>query len=304
MSNPENAPESFFDSDLTFFTACPATLCEAAERRCDGLPVREARLADLSPALVRRFVPEWAEEPDLAGASFPSSGFLLNLGLAVGDPPRPTVAGILMATEDPKRCLPHAWIRCIVERSVTDAFSATLPQVIPVAGPLDRQVRLALDVVRKNAALDVASTCSSSRPLYALAAVFEALVNAVAHRDYGVAAPIELRLRCNRLDLTVPGALYGSMTTEDVPWRMATRNPILTSLLAKCSMPEDLFSTVTTDSAPISRHPMMHRVGEGARVIEAATEVLVGKKPTWTMTTVSAPLQSDFPALRLTIPAA
>lgn len=299
MPNSEITPESVLDPDLTFFTPRPATPREAAERRCDGLPVRDARLADLSPALVRWFVPEWAEEPEPAGAFFLSHDLLRKLGLAVGDPPRPTVAGILMATDDSRRFLPHAWTRCAIE---PDDGVGT-PSEILIIGPLARQVLRAFDLVRKYAAPGT----------YAPAAVFEVLVNAVAHRDYAVQAPIELRILSNRLDLIVPGALYGSMTVEAIPWRMATRNPILTSLLAKCQAPDGLFSTVTADAAeptdptdPVhsSYRPMMRRVGEGARFIKTATEALAGQKPTWAMTTISTSTPPDTPALRLTIPVA
>lgn len=66
-------------------------------------------------------------------------------------------------------------------------------------------------------------------------AVFEAITNAVAHRDYSMAgSKVRLRLFENRLELYVPGPLVNTMTPESLPHRQASRNEAITSLLARC----------------------------------------------------------------------
>ena len=70
-------------------------------------------------------------------------------------------------------------------------------------GPLDRQVMSACHFVKKN--MRVAASKQEGRrdrPQFDLTAVFEAVVNAVAHRDYAIyGAKIRLRLFADRFEL-------------------------------------------------------------------------------------------------------
>ena len=75
-------------------------------------------------------------------------------------------------------------------------------------------------------------------PQYDMAAVFEAVVNAVAHRDYAMhGARIRLHLYADRIELSSPGALPNRMTVDDLAYRQTSRNETLTSLLARCPVP-------------------------------------------------------------------
>lgn len=65
----------------------------------------------------------------------------------------------------------------------------------------------------------------SATKQFDLTAVFEAVVNAVAHRDYSVyGSKIRLRLFSDRLELFLPGPLANAMTVESLAFRLATRN--------------------------------------------------------------------------------
>ena len=56
------------------------------------------------------------------------------------------------------------------------------------------------------------------RPQYSDRAVFEALVNAVAHRDYSMAgARIRLHMFRDRIELYVPGPLANTLTIDSMP---------------------------------------------------------------------------------------
>ena len=69
----------------------------------------------------------------------------------------------------------------------------------------------------------------------------EALVNAVAHRDYSIAgARIRLHLFGDRLELYVPGALANTLTPDSLHLRQASRNELIVSLLARCPAPTGL----------------------------------------------------------------
>ena len=69
---------------------------------------------------------------------------------------------------------------------------------------------------------------------YDINVVDEAVVNAVAHRDYSVSgSKIRLFLFADRLELYSPGKLPNGITIEQMPYRTFTRNQLLVSFLSK-----------------------------------------------------------------------
>jgi predicted HTH transcriptional regulator len=121
--------------------------------------------------------------------------------------------------------------------------------------------------------------------------VFEALVNAVAHRDYSMyGAKIRLRVFANRLEIYSPGALANTMTVDSLPFRQASRNETIASLLAKCPVPDDIAGMETP------RSTLMDRRGEGVSIILERSERLSGRAPVYEL--------PDESELRLTIFAA
>lgn len=255
--------------------------------RFDEQPVPKASLDDLDEKLWRRFASLRIQEP---------REILLNkLAMACRDDDgqmRPTIAGVLMASSDPRRWLPNAFIQAVAYVG-TDVVPNGCYQIDAqdISGPLDSQVWQACHFVRKNARL-FASKQEGRRdlPQYDMTAVFEALVNAVAHRDYSIyGAKIRLRLFADRLELYSPGAIPNTMTIESLQYRQAARNEAITSLLAKCEVPGSE-QGITTRSA------MMDKRGEGVPIILLQSERLSGKRPIYRMV--------DDAELVLTIPAA
>jgi predicted HTH transcriptional regulator len=65
-------------------------------------------------------------------------------------------------------------------------------------------------------------------PQYDLGAVFEAIVNAVAHRDYAMhGARIRLHMFSDRLELSTPGGLPNSLSVETMDSNSISRNETL-----------------------------------------------------------------------------
>ena len=257
--------------------------------RFDEQVVPAATLDDLSAALWQRFAsPRNRDSREvlldkLAMARPDGAGVL-----------RPTVAGVLMASADPRRWLPNAFIQAVSYRGTTiEPHAGPLYQIDAqdITGPLDQQVLAACHFVKKN--MRVAASKSQGRrdlPQYDLTAVFEAVVNAVAHRDYAIyGAKIRLRLFADRLELYSPGAIANTMTVDSLPYRQAARNEALTSLLAKCTVPEQ-------DDQFTQRHAMMDKRGEGVQIILDSTEKLAGVRPSYRLV--------DESELLLVIPAA
>jgi ATP-dependent DNA helicase RecG len=257
--------------------------------RFDEQPVPGARLDDLQEGLWMRFAGKRVRD---------SREILLDkLAMARKDADgeaRPTVAGVLMASPNPRAWLPNAFIQAVAYRGVQirpDGDAAYQLDAQDISGPLDAQVMAACHFVKKN--MQVFASKDQGRhdlPQFDMTAVFEAMVNAVAHRDYSIhGAKIRLRLFADRLEIYSPGAIPNTMTVDSLPYRQACRNEAITSLLAKCPVPE-------ADQAETGRSAMMDKRGEGVQLILGRTEQLSGKTPVFRLI--------DESELLLTIPAA
>ena len=196
---------------------------------------------------------------------------------------RPTVAGILMATDDPRRWLPNAFVQAVAYRGteVRSTISADPYQLdaADLSGPLDVQVRDACTFVARNMKVAAFKDLGRiDRPMFDMTAVFEAMVNAVAHRDYSIrGAKIRLRLFADRLELYSPGRLPNTMTIDNLPYLQSSRYEVITSLLAKCAVPEGI-PGLSTD-----RRTLMDRRGEGVRMVLDNSERLAGRLPEYRM---------------------
>ena len=211
--------------------------------RFDEQTVRGAKLDHLSPELWERFrTPRTGDTRD---------DLLTKLRLArrdESDTLRPTVAGVLMATSDPRQWFPNAYIQAVAYRGnqIRPEASGDPYQLdaADISGPLDTQVANACHFVSKNmktAAFKYQGR--RDRPQFDMTAVFEAIVNAVAHRDYSIyGSKIRLRLFDDRLELYSPGAIPNTMSVESLVHLQSTRNEMIASLLAKCPVPADSLS--------------------------------------------------------------
>lgn len=184
---------------------------------------------------------------------------------------RPTVSGILLASKEPRQFLANAFIQAVAYRG-TERDSARQIDALDIIGPLDEQIHEACFFVKKN--MRVAAVKEPARrdiPQYSMRAVFEAIVNAVAHRDYSIqASKIRLHMFADRLEIFSPGAIPNTMTIESLPLRQAVRNELLTSLLARCPLEDNELSE---DSF------IMDKRGEGVPIILSESEKLSGKRP-------------------------
>ena len=188
---------------------------------------------------------------------------------------RITIAGVLLCTREPGQWLPHAQIQAVSyvgERQDINYQS----DARDFGGPLDEQVLEALHFVRRN--MRVAATKEMARverPQFSARATFEALVNAVAHRDYSMAgARVRLHLFGNRLELYVPGALANTLTPDSMDSRQYSRNELIVSLLARCRVDEQ---------EDLVRSHIMDRRGEGVPIILDESRELSGRLPEYTL---------------------
>lgn len=79
-------------------------------------------------------------------------------------------------------------------------------------------------------------------PEYPEVAVQEAIVNAVAHRDYSHfvrGSHIQVRMFADRLEVQNPGGLYGGVTVDELKEGQSTRNLLLVQLMEDVHLVED-----------------------------------------------------------------
>lgn len=243
--------------------------------RFDETPVAQATIDTLEEALWRRFAPKTTQEP--------AEHLLAKLAMAAQEDVgiwRPTVAGLLLASREPHRHLPGAFIQAVAYagNAVTPATAnAYQRDALDLTGPLDQQIFGACDFVRKNMRVAARKKAQGGRedlPQFDMLSVFEAVTNAVAHRDYSLAgSKVRLRLFEDRLEIYTPGMLPNTMTPESLPYRQAARNEAVTSLLARCP--------VVRDDLSAHRSHIMDKRGEGVPIILTRSEALSGKLPVY-----------------------
>jgi len=185
---------------------------------------------------------------------------------------RATVGGILLASEDPRKWLPNAWIQAVCYQGCRPDTAQQIDSR-DITGPLDRQIRKAVRFVVANQRVAAyKNPARTDLPQFSVRAVFEAIVNAVVHRDYAVSGShIRLFLFKDRLELYSPGGLCNSMTTADLRTSQFTRNELLASRLGQCR--------VGDVAGAGGRESFIERRGEGIAVIEDETFALAGQRP-------------------------
>lgn len=176
---------------------------------------------------------------------------------------RPTVAGLLAFSSDPARLLPSAYVEAACYGG-TRLSSDDLVHAERLAGPVSDQIDAGVAFVMHfmNAGRD-----AEGEEAYEIDVVDEAIVNAVAHRDYSVSgSKIRLFLYADRLELYSPGKLPNGLTIEEMPYRTFTRNQLLVSFLSK--MRSKRTGQVFLESR-----------GEGVRKILDDGEAHAGRRP-------------------------
>jgi predicted HTH transcriptional regulator len=242
---------------------------------------------DIDPARQERFV-----RGDLPAASTPLSTSiqlkkLYLLGEDEQQNPRLTVSGVLLLTPRPADFLSSAYIQCVAYRGVERDGDSQL-DAQDCDGPLDDQIHDALAFVKRNMRVEAVKRPGRiDIPQYDLRAVYEAVVNAVAHRDYSIpGARIRLHLFRDRLELSSPGGLPNTLTVESMDANSISRNETLVNLLSRY-YPADPLS---------KRQNLIERRGEGVPMILRHSEQLSLRRPLYEL--------RDNSELKLTIYAA
>ena len=232
----------------------------------DEQPLPETGFNTLDPSL-------WRPLLSAAGAVEPEVA-LEKLKLLAPDGAgvmRATVAGVLLCTSNPEQWLPNATIAATRYHGADRTTGQVDAQEI--RGPLMRQISDAVTFAVRN--MRVAARKTPARidmPQYGDKAIFEAVVNAVVHRDYSVrGSRIRLSMFSNRLEIQSPGTLPNNLTLESMAMLQATRNQAIASLMGRMPVGEVRGSG--------ERRYFMERRGDGVPTIQRETRELSGKSP-------------------------
>ncbi len=232
----------------------------------------------------------WEPLISAAGAADPRRA-LLNLRLLARDEAgvdRATNTGVLLCAPSPQQWLPQAIILATHYRGLDRASGQLDAQEI--AGPLPAQIADAVKFVLRNMRVSARKIPEREDiPQYSKAAVFEAVVNAVAHRDYSMSSRrIRLSMFKDRLEIESPGQLPNGMTIEGMEASQAARNEVIASVFGR--MP------VADVPGSSDRRYLMERRGDGVSIIRTKTEEATGVPPEYELV--------DGSSLLLRIPAA
>ena len=252
--------------------------------RFEEQPVPESSVDDLSEDLWAKYTTRSDEPDDLV---------LLKRGLLSRDETgtvRASVAGVLFCCEEPERFLSNAYIEAVRYRGTFQDSNYQI-DARKIRGPLNRQIDQAMDFLWRNQTVSAVKKPHRVETWqFGERAVFEAIVNAVAHRDYSVSvSKIRFFMFDDRMEIYSPGALPNTVTVDSLALRQATRNELITSLLAETPVAD----------APRNggRGFYMEKRGDGVPIILGESEKLAKRKPEYRLIDDSELLLTIYSAM-------
>lgn len=159
---------------------------------------------------------------------------LIDLGVAVESQGTVvlTTAGVVMFARDPSAAVSGARVQ-VVRRDGVDHAAPTRDRRV-LLGPLPtlvEAVRAWIDD-HTEASEAVVGLRRERVPAYPTAVLREALLNALAHRDYGLAgSTVDITVFGDRLEIQSPGGLPGHVTVDNLRHEHYSRNPRIMALL-------------------------------------------------------------------------
>ncbi|MBN1876001.1 MAG: putative DNA binding domain-containing protein [Anaerolineae bacterium] len=185
----------------------------------DEIPVPRTTVADLDMEAFedyyrRVYAIPWVDD------EIPLGPLLENMRFVVPDlegQPRLSLTGVLLFAERPQDFLYHARISAV--RWAGWEAGETIIDRQEIGGRLPQQIQHAEAFIVRNTALAtrIEGMQQTDIPQYPRPALREAIVNAVAHRDYSLeSAQILLYIFDDRIELRSPGTLPNSVTLDNI----------------------------------------------------------------------------------------
>lgn len=252
-----------------------------------------------------------------------------------------TRAGLLVFSDYPQSCFPQFSITAVSLPGVSSGQVADSGERFidnkRMTGSLSEMLDDAVEFVRRNCRVKTIIDGNGKRIdkiEYPLAAIREAILNALVHRDYSLyteGTPICIEMFRDRIEIVNPGGLYGQISIDLLGHaRLETRNVALANILEALGVTENRYSgipTIRAQAAEAGLPPPEFSVSHGQfkfvmrndyqSVMETGCSSLpdfcsvprtreevvayVGKSPNYVFAKIVAPLVRSG-QLRLTLP--
>jgi ATP-dependent DNA helicase RecG len=186
---------------------------------------------------------------------------------------RCSVAGLLLCSNHSEKYLPGSYIEAVYYASNTMDANFQL-DARKITGSLDSQIEDAMHFFRRNIFIGARKN-PDRQDIYSYSerAIFEAIVNAVAHRDYSInGSKIRFFMFEDRIEIYSPGDLPNTLTIDTIEMRQSTRNELISNLLSDCPVKEG--------SSSLRKHYMEKR-GEGVPIIFNESTKISNTKPVY-----------------------
>lgn len=204
-------------------------ITQSVDYHFDEQPIRGSTRDDLDFPAVQEFLSTvYERSSDPAEAS----GYLRTLGcLDAGD--TPTVAGVLFFGRQPQRWLPDATLSAVRIPGVEPASQFLDREEI--GGRLTDQLRGAVGFLSKHLPSPSRVEGWERRDFGIPTEVLrEAVLNALAHRDYRMASQTRIFVYDDRVEVANPGELLNRLTLDSIRFGISQRrNPRIAGLLAR-----------------------------------------------------------------------
>jgi len=209
-------------------------LFERGERSFEALPAPGATLDDLDPAKVERYIKV------LEGVGDSSPEEILRRRGCLTPEGQPTYAGILLFGKDPTQFVAGCEVT-VVRYAGTEMGDEFIRE--DIRDTLPEQIRRAEAFLVSNMRVGarLIGFEREERTEYPVEAVREAVVNAVAHRDYSITGDqIRVFMFADRIEVYSPGRLPGPITVENILHERFSRNESIVQVLADMGFIERL----------------------------------------------------------------
>lgn len=149
---------------------------------------------------------------------------------------KPVVAGILLFADEPQALLPRSAVKLF--RYKTTAAVGTRETLVgepkTIEGPIYDLIYTAVDeTVAMVEGIQRLGPKGFEPVKYPRQALHEIVTNAILHRDYSIAADVQIRVFENRIEVESPGRLPGHVTTRNILKTQFSRNSIVVRLIHK-----------------------------------------------------------------------
>jgi len=210
----------------------------------DEIPINNAKLTDLDFSAFKFFLRTYLNiktnnEEEIIN-------YLCNFHLLEKESLTPTFTGIIFFAYNPQDFVSESRIVCAniegIDISQTDLETKNLTgKISDLINNIEDFFKLVLS--NKHKIKDFQPESEFEIPMTALR---EAIVNAIAHRDYTINAPIRVLIFTNRVEIHSPGRLPNTVTVESIKvgGSHVLRNPTIYNMLLKMKMVTDLGSGV------------------------------------------------------------